>query len=266
MRDKAVTLVAKTSRIGLWIPTSLLSEYPNGMLGGLLLLLCVLGLMYGLRGRQLKQLRRKYAWLETSQLELNHRVTNNLSVLVSLLQIQERRLTAIEARGALRQASERIQVITLLHHQLLKAKVGTTIEMSHYLQQLVDLLRETHLYGERRPLIFMDVDLIQLAVEPALGIGLIMNELVTNAYKYAFVQQEQPRLSILLKRVGGNMLCLIISDNGPGIPRGMDQVGNTSVGLELVKTMVRQLQGELAIENQAGARFYIRIPLITKLN
>lgn len=225
-----------------------------------------MGALYGLRSQQLRHLQRRYDRLQIRYVELNHRITNSLSVLDSLLRIQARRLTVSEARGALRQASERIRVITQLHHQLLQARQGTTVEMSSYLHQLIHLLGKMSLPNQRPPRIFTDIDLICLAVEPALGIGLILNELVTNAYKYAFVQQEQPRLSILLKRVGAHSLCLIISDNGPGLPLSPGRMEDQRMGLQLVRTLVQQLRGEFAMENQSGARFYIRIPILTKLS
>ncbi len=99
-----------------------------------------MGALYGLRSQQLRHLQRRYDRLQIRYVELNHRITNSLSVLDSLLRIQARRLTVSEARGALRQASERIRVITQLHHQVILAGLGTTVLMSCYLLQLIDQL------------------------------------------------------------------------------------------------------------------------------
>jgi two-component sensor histidine kinase/CheY-like chemotaxis protein len=189
--------------------------------------------------------------------ELNHRVKNNLQLISSLLSIQSRRITDPAAREEFRTAQQRVRAIASLHARLYQSADGIdSVEMHHYLRELVDQLRAL-LLAERRDVdLKFDCDEFTVNVDRATSIGLIVNELVSNAAKHAFATGGGT-IAVALRVESGTCI-LRVTDDGNGKSAGDQDPG---VGLKLVGLFAAQLDGTVAEESDRGLRVTVRFPL-----
>ena len=239
----------------------------NLMIAGAGLLLVILGLLfYQYRNKQttnriiteknhfmeqlLEEKEALIADKETLMKEIHHRVKNNLHLISSLLESQSAYLQD-EALFAIQKSQHRVQAISLIHQKLYLNEQVTDVEMSIYLREIISYLRDSFVTDEN--ITFnLDLDLIQLDVSQAVPLGLIVNEAVTNAVKYAFPQYKTGRIDIALNRSRGGECHLRIADNGVGLPIGFDSSQNKSLGISLIKGLSRTLQADLRIGSGAG--------------
>jgi len=189
--------------------------------------------------------------------EIHHRVKNNLAVVSSLLRMQSHALQDERLKAALLESQNRIQTMSLIHETLYQSKTHAAIDISQYLSKLAGTLIHNYTVGKRISL-QVDVDRIDLSVNQASPLGLIVNELISNSLKYAFPDTESPEITIALKK-NEDRLELICSDNGIGIPQDLDWENTTSLGLRLVNLLAkRQLNGTIELRRSPGACFIIR--------
>jgi two-component sensor histidine kinase len=186
--------------------------------------------------------------------EMSHRVKNKFAMILSLIGLQARQSQA-ETRSALEAIAQRVRVIATIHDHLQIARHGDRVEMSAYLGELGKSLGDT--VRELRP-VAVSVISHPLRVEPdkALAIGLIVNELVTNAFKYAFIDDQIGHVAVRLDVAGGQVE-LSVEDDGVGCP----QQGASGLGTRLVTLLVDQLGGTLKSESvNPGCRVSVAIP------
>lgn len=187
--------------------------------------------------------------------EVHHRVKNNFQVVSSLLELQSK---GIEDKKALELANEgknRVKSMALIHQKLYQNDTGL-VDFDEYIRQLVKELSslntdgkevETNIKSEH---MFFDVD-------TAIPLGLIINEIITNSYKYAFSKDKSNTLDISIQKDSDEDYTLTISDNGPGIDSSVELKKIKSLGLRLITRLVKQLQGTLEQTNSEGAKFII---------
>lgn len=178
--------------------------------------------------------------------ELNHRIKNNLQMVSGLLSIQARNCKDSEAHQKLRDASQRIDSLVILHQQLYKNNEELNPNMEEYVEKLTDHI----LFAsgcEDVVTLKKDIDAIELSIDITIHIGLIINELITNALKYGvnriFSNNE---ISIFLK-CKGELLCLKVTDTGKNLPKGFSMQNINSGGLDLVNSIVQRYKGKLNI-------------------
>ena len=197
--------------------------------------------------RQLSQsLRDKEMLLQ----EIHHRVKNNMQVISSMLNLQAQTMTDPATQALFQTSQSRIQSMALVHDQLYHAGELTRVGVADYAHQLLDRL--AHGYGAAQRGITVDVavDDAVVPIDVAIPVGLILNELVSNAFKHAF-GPAGGRLTIRLTRTATG-LELIVRDDGVGLPAGVEPGHTDSVGLELVAMLVEQIDGALAIARSGG--------------
>jgi two-component sensor histidine kinase/PAS domain-containing protein len=188
--------------------------------------------------------------------ELNHRVKNNLAMVVSFLQLQGRGATA-EVRGELAKAAARVQSIVEVHEALAGGGAADEVEFGAYLRHLCQGLQKS-LTADGRLRFEVDVETADLPVDTALNLGMVVNELVTNACKYAYPRGGDGVIEVRFRRLGDE-LSLSVRDGGQGLPPGKSQTGG--LGMRLVRSLVEQVGGRMAIDRDgAGAHFDIRLP------
>ncbi len=189
--------------------------------------------------------------------EVYHRVKNNLQVVSSLINLQARNVKNEVTVDLLKQSADRIKAMALLHEKLYQSKDLARIDFNEYIHSLVDHLMFG--YGDQsgRITIKMKIDKIFLDVDTAIPCGLIINELLSNALKYAFPDNRQGEIGISFSQNQGECI-LVISDNGAGFPAGLDYKKSTSLGLQLVGTLTNQLIGRIEQDQTAGTKFTIR--------
>ncbi|MBS1665520.1 MAG: sensor histidine kinase [Bacteroidetes bacterium] len=190
--------------------------------------------------------------------EVHHRVKNNLQIIISLLNAQSDFLDNPSAVHAIQESRERMQAIALIHQKLYQPGHGPKIDMFSYIQDLVSYL-ESSFTGARRIYFQLDVEDISLDVSQAVPLGLILNEAITNAVKYAFPDGRKGGIEIVLHQRGGSIL-LRITDDGVGLPAGFNMNGNNSLGMQLIRLFAEQLEGKLHMCGEKG----VEISLIFK--
>jgi two-component sensor histidine kinase len=199
--------------------------------------------------------------------EIHHRVKNNLDVVLSLADMQARRVDDLQAKQSLQVLQERIRTIALVHESLYRSPSLAKIESQKYLQQLTGNLYSA--FGTAGIKLVVQAEDIEMDVDTAIPCGLIATELVTNAFKYAFpvTQPDESRASgemskeiCVCLKPEETQIVLEVSDNGVGLPEDLNWRTPKSLGLRLVANLAAQLHGTLEVHNQAGARFRVIFP------
>jgi two-component sensor histidine kinase len=193
--------------------------------------------------------------------ELHHRVKNNLAIVSSLLNLQSGSLTDARAARAVREGRQRVEAMGLLHQHLYQTADVARVDMRPYLTTLLDNLLATYGFEEDSITLELTLDLPTLEVERAVPLGLILNELVTNALKHAYAGVARPWLRVLLLSAADGQpgLLLEVEDNGPGIAPGQWQKAEGSFGQQLILALSAQLAGQVKVANQPGAFFQLRL-------
>ena len=194
--------------------------------------------------------------------EINHRVKNNLQVMSSLVRLQARQITAESCNQALQETQNRLQTIGLIHEMLHQSRNLAHIDVEGYLKRLIANLFS--LYGAKSSQIETTIDAqeLRLGVDKADPLGLIANELVSNCLKYAFPAGRKGIIRISLA-VESNEFQFMVSDNGVGLRKDFDPFNAQTLGLVLVNTLVKQLNGVMSVKRTAGTKFLIRFPVST---
>ncbi len=199
--------------------------------------------------------------LEVLVKEIHHRVKNNLQVITSLLNLQMRHLGDGKAVQLFRETKDRIRSIALLHERLYRSRDLANILIDEYLGSIVGGLKSS--FGATAPTIETVVEAkgVTLPIDSAIPCGLILNELVTNAFKYAFVQDtgRPPRIAVRVAPQAGGF-DLVVEDNGVGMPEDVELASPGTLGLELVRTLTRQIGAEMSMSTQGGVRWTLHIP------
>jgi two-component sensor histidine kinase/ligand-binding sensor domain-containing protein len=189
--------------------------------------------------------------------EIHHRVKNNLQIVSSLLFLQSRKAKDPAILGLFQSSIGRIRAMAMAHETLYRAEQVNSIGMEDYLRGLVRHLLEA--YSIRKGLIVVDIKAagISLPLETAMTCGLIVNELVSNAFKYAFPDDRKGGIRIAMETRAEGRIVLSVGDDGIGIDPGLEQGKTDSLGLHLVRNLAAQLRGTLDIEHDGGTVFRI---------
>ncbi|OCX52119.1 hypothetical protein BEL04_11530 [Mucilaginibacter sp. PPCGB 2223] len=183
--------------------------------------------------------------------EIHHRVKNNLQIVISLLSSQSNYLDNDVAYKAIRESQHRMQSISLIHQKLYQSENLALVDIRAYITDLIAYLRESFDTGPR---ITFETDIAhaKLDVTRAVPLGLILNEAITNAIKYAFPGNRNGKISITLKPREEGVCTLIIHDDGVGLPETIDFAKSKSLGMSLMRGLSKQLGGSLRVESGKG--------------
>jgi PAS domain S-box-containing protein len=197
-------------------------------------------------------LREKEVLLE----EVHHRVKNNLQVITSLLGLQARSIKDSATRVKFDESRYRIQAMAILHEILDESSSLAEIDFADYVQRLVaHLIRSYGAIGRIRPRLRLEP--LSCHRDVALPCGLIVNEVLSNALKYAFPAGKSGEVQIELRRQTCGRIHLLIADNGIGLPRGCDWETSPTLGLRLVRTLARQVEANMQVTGGNGTAFSI---------
>lgn len=190
--------------------------------------------------------------------EIHHRVKNNLQVISSLLEMQARRLNDPHSRAQLHEAYNRVASIASIHEMLYRTSSLSKIEMSAYARELATRLVSLH-GAERRIEVDVSGDKVTLDLERAVACGLLLNELISNVCKHAFPDGRSGVMAICFQQ-DGEEIRLKIADTGVGLPPQTDIRDSSSLGLQLVCTLVEQLAGSVHLRGGPGTAIEVIIP------
>ncbi|HII79520.1 MAG TPA: PAS domain-containing protein [Methanosarcina sp.] len=210
--------------------------------------------------------------------EINHRVKNNLQVISSLLSLEAERFTDPEVLEAFRESQNRIYSMSLIHQELYIKKMDT-IDFANYLRNLVAGLFNSYRVAKDRVSLRLDLEQVYMETNTAVALGIVVNELVSNALKHAFPAGNRGEIRIRFSRVDhyekdqenseeletvhGNLnekdmlYMLTIEDNGEGLPEWVDIQNMDSLGLQLVNIFVEQIEGSIELKRDRGTKFNI---------
>lgn len=191
--------------------------------------------------------------------ELHHRVKNNLQLLSNIFSLQSRTITDAGALEAVRSGENRINAMAIIHQKLYKKTESRSVNINDYLNDLIVQLADSYGYDEEeKDTIQVDIQPIDLDVDKVIPIGLIVNELVSNSFKYAFPLIKNPVLKVTLQKEK-DKLHLCVEDNGPGFIKS-DKL-ETSMGLNIIETLSRQLNATSQWETSNKTKLDLLMPL-----
>jgi PAS domain S-box-containing protein len=190
--------------------------------------------------------------------EIHHRVKNNLQVVSSLFYLQSQRTENRQLRHLLNESRDRVQSIALVHDQLYRSASLANIDFGEYLRQLVSGLEATYGSAARRIDVTVSTMDISLDIEHAVPCGLIISELVSNAFRHAFPGGHTGHIVVSVRNEAESRIVLEVADDGVGITPCVDWRASTSLGLQLVTSLTTQLHGSIELDRTAGTRFTVR--------
>jgi two-component sensor histidine kinase len=208
-----------------------------------------------------KSLKEKEALLR----ELQHRVKNSFALITSLVGLEVRRIPDDASKFLLQSIHNRIYSIANLYDLLYKSKSYTDVHLNEYIQQLCNALFRSYSSDKLSVKLETELDDIKIEEKRAVSIGLIINELLTNSFKYAFPEGYSGFIKVSLKQIGKEAH-LEITDNGVGLPEQSEEKPSGGLGMVLVNMLIEQLESHLEIKTTGGTSFRFKISLQSSEN
>lgn len=193
--------------------------------------------------------------------EIHHRVKNNLQIVSSLLNLQSDSIVDEKYLALIKESHNRINSMALVHEMLYKSTNLNTIELKEYIELLSSSVNMS--YSSPQKQIAFDYEMengIFLEIDMMIPIGLILNEILSNSFKYAFEEKKKGLISINLKKNDGQ-LNLFVSDNGVGLEKKFDIKKQGSLGMQLIQMLGEQIDATMKIVSKNGTAYDITIPL-----
>ncbi|MBW4693398.1 MAG: PAS domain S-box protein [Lyngbya sp. HA4199-MV5] len=189
--------------------------------------------------------------------EIHHRVKNNLGIVDGLLNMQLRRSSDSDVIAALQESQNRIASIALVHEKLYGSEDLANIDFAQYIADLTTHLFDSYNTHANQVKLTMQIEPISFDVDTAVPCGLIINELVSNALKYAFPSAQPGEIEVIFRQHPNHIVTFSVGDNGVGLPHDVNLKRTKTLGITLVKGLVKQLQGTLEISVASGTTFTI---------
>jgi len=208
--------------------------------------------------REHEQMRASLREKETLLKEIHHRVKNNLQLVSSLLSLQTNQLTDERTLAPLRHSQQRVSAMAALHEFLYQSHDFSRVDTNAYLSHLVAMLSEVYQPASGMAL-KVEIEHIALDIDRAIACGLILNELVSNAFKHAFTQARRGHLRVALHATESEVT-MEVEDDGPGFDSALIDELPSTLGLQLVRLLTEQLRGTLTVTTERGVLFSIRFP------
>jgi len=191
--------------------------------------------------------------------EIHHRVKNSLTMVSSLLSLQARQFNEPLLQQAFKESQARVKSIALVHEKLYRSESLGKIDLGSYLERIADDMRR--IYGRGGITLDVHAQPVFMGPDRAIPLGLIINELITNAFKYAFPGGRSGAITVELCSQGEKAAMIKVHDNGAGLPRSVDLEKPASLGLELVNALVVQIGGTIDMARENGTTFIITFPI-----
>ena len=191
--------------------------------------------------------------------EIHHRVKNNLQVISSILHLQGRKIDDPRYRHIFGECQDRVRTMALVHEKLCRSPSLSAIDLAEEVRDLVSMLSSSH----ARPNVRLEVQAESAVsdIHTAVPVGLLVNELVSNALKHAFPDGRGGRVNVTLRRLEPERLLLSVRDDGTGLPEGFDWDSASSLGLTTIQALARQIRASVEVRHQGGAEFALTFPV-----
>lgn len=191
--------------------------------------------------------------------EIHHRVKNNLQVISSLLNLQSENITDSHSLEKFKESQNRVRSMALVHEKLYESKDLSRINFSEYIEAFTDVVNRSYNITEGRVKLHLNVDIGEsyFNIDTAIPCALMLNELVSNAFKYAFPDQRKGNLYLNFRKEGQEYV-FEVKDDGIGIPAHITTRNSPSLGLQLVDMLTEQINGKVTILSNKGTTFSIK--------
>ena len=219
------------------------------------------GILKFVSGQAAMAIRRKHAEEQLKQSlrdkgvllqEVHHRVKNNMQIISSLLNLQASQVKDKDFLKMVKDSQSRIRSIALIHEKLYKSQNFSNINFSDYVQSLVIHLFQFNQIDSNLIQLKMDLEEVFLDIQTAIPCGLILNELVTNSMKHAFPEGRRGEITVGLHPLEEHSFQIVVRDNGVGIPKNQDIEHTTTLGLQIVTMLVKQIEGSMEVQREDG--------------
>ncbi len=191
--------------------------------------------------------------------DIQHRVKNNLQVIISLINLQADTIADPVALNAIQKTRDRVMTVAFIYELLYRSNELNRLPFNNFLERMVDHLFYSYNSDPERVRITLQVEDVTLSINNAIPCGLILNELVSNSVKHAFPNNRAGSIWVELKK-DDQQITLVVRDDGVGFPPGFNLAEANSLGLQLVKILTQQLQGKVNLLCDRGAEFQITFP------
>ena len=191
--------------------------------------------------------------------EVHHRVKNNMQIISSLFSLQSRHIKDKRALEIFKSSQNRVRSMALIHERFYQSEDMAKVDFAEYAQSLTSHLFSSH--GTKPGAVKLNLKIkdVFLDLNTAIPCGLIINELVSNSLKHGFPGEKNGEIKIAMHPLDKNGMEVIVSDNGVGLPKGMDFIGTKTLGLHLVNLLAEdQLHGDIKLDRTKGTSFHIR--------
>jgi two-component sensor histidine kinase len=205
------------------------------------------------------RLQRSLLEKETLLREIHHRVKNNLQIISSLLYFQAQKIKNPEDLAAITDGRERLRAMIVVHETLYQSKDLSRIQLAGYVQSLAEQLAQSYVSRDRRIATRVEIGDQALPIEIALPCGMIVSELLINAFKYAFPDGRDGEVMIRVTHAD-ERLAITVSDNGGGLPEGFAPDQTTSFGWQLINGLATQLNGTVSVARDHGTAVTVSFP------
>lgn len=191
--------------------------------------------------------------------EIHHRVKNNLALIFSLLQLETAEVDDPQSRDILHTSVMRIRTMSLVHEKLYSLEDFSSVPFDSFVQSL-GKIAEGNFKKDRNIQLHIEADDIKLNVNQAIPASLIINELISNSYKHAFDELDHGKIEVSVTQ-HGDMVTLIVQDNGKGLPETLNMDEESTLGLTIINLLAQQLKGDIKAENDQGSRFTLQFKI-----
>ena len=199
---------------------------------------------------------------ETLLKEVHHRVKNNMQIIISLLNLQANKETEVSVLSALDESKNRVRAMSLVHETLYRSNSFSRIDFNEYLKSLIQSIASVYKKPAGRVDFDLDIKPFTLNIEQALPCGLVINEIVTNSFKYAYPAGQNGRIFVKCGPAGEDEIEIRISDDGVGLPADYNWKEADTLGLGLVRIIAEaQLRAKVELSGENGTRFSMRFPI-----
>jgi PAS domain S-box-containing protein len=192
--------------------------------------------------------------------EVHHRVKNNLQLISSLLSLQASQLEDRVAAAAFKEAQNRVRTMAMVHENLYRSGDLASVRLAGHLESLCAHLFRSYNVDPERIVLDLRLEEVTLDLDRSIRLGLLVNELVSNALKYAFPAGRSGRVLVQLDNPSEECYILVVSDNGVGLPPQLAPGDSDSLGLQLIADLTEQLGGSLRLDRDGGTTISIRFP------
>ena len=199
--------------------------------------------------------------VDTLLRELHHRVKNNLQMLSSILSLQANQLKDADAIEAVKSYESRLNAMALIHKKLYKDDQERNINIKDYITELIQYLVFTYGYNDKGVKLELKIEDLQVDVDKAIPLGLVLNELISNAFKHAYIDSADAHLRVTLQRQTNSDIQIQVADNGIGMTKSVKKGEDTKFGIRLINSLIKELRGSYEVHSDSGTKYTLNIPL-----